>query len=390
MLLTVLAFMPVTSRPGFEIRNTLTPNRIIEISFLLIAASLLTASAIIFRTRIRFVRTPVYILLFFSLWALLSTLWSASPLYTFGKSLEFALLVYIATMISSLASYCPYSHKELLKSQLPYVLFLAVFLIIVANLVIYGAPFNFEEATPYRPSRLSLGTMTGLGSGELFALTLLVCIASSIRRDLKTICIISGMVLLVLTNSRSPIGIFLVAVLTMMYKTLRSSQSRFVFLFIMAFLLIILIILGDEIYFRLPKDFATLNNRIGNWLFALDTAFENALVGVGYLASRESLIDFATYEGTELHYWGGRAHNSYIEILLTTGIVGLGMLLYFVVYGFRRAIRSENLLFIGIFIYVIARGILDAILFTPGIAMFLLMLVMTRVAANRQEYIGAA
>lgn len=389
ILFTVLAFMPVTDRPGFEIRDMLTPNRIKEILFLLFSAALLTGTAIIFHITLRFYRTPVCIFIFFSLWALLSTLWSDSPIYTFGKSLEFALLVYISILISSIASAYPAGYKELLYSKLPYALVLSLLLVIVADIIIRGTLFNIHEATLTRSSRLSFGTLNPLASADFFAITALVFFASSIPVRLKTICITLVIILLIMTNGRGPIGVFLVAISAMMYKKLDTSQSRFGFLFVMFFLVILsaimFIFLGEDIYSLLPQDVWTLNNRVANWLFSFDIAVENILVGVGYFASREVLIDFTTFEGTELHAWGGQVHNSYVEILLTTGIVGFGMLLWLVVYGFRKALRNGSLLFVGIFVYIILRGILDSMLFNPGILMFLLMLVMMAVPGHRQQ-----
>ena len=107
ILFTILAFLPFLGRPGFETRDALTPNRIIEISFLLLSASLLTGSVIAFRVGLRFDRTPVYLVGSFSIWALLSTIWSESPLYTFGKSLEFIVLLYNTTLISSISLHFP-------------------------------------------------------------------------------------------------------------------------------------------------------------------------------------------------------------------------------------------------------------------------------------------
>lgn len=389
ILFAVLAFMPVTDRPGFEIRNTLTPNRIIEISFLIFSSALLTGSAIFLRTTLRFYRTPVCIFIVFSLWALLSTLWSDSSIYTFGKSLEFALLVYISILISSIASGYPEGYKELLYSKLPYVMVFSLLLIVVANAIIHGAFFNIHEATLTRSSRLSFGTLNPLASADFFAITIIIIFASSISWGPKMICIAIGIILLIMTNGRGPIGISLFAVSAMMYKSFSTLRGRLVFLFAMLFLImlsaVLFIFLGEEAYSLMPQDIWTLNNRVSNWLFSLTVAVENLVIGVGYFASRESLIDFSTFEGTELHAWGGQVHNSYIEILLTTGIVGFGILLWFVIYGFRNALRSDSLLLVGLFIYVIARSILDSMLFKPGIPMFLLMLVVTTLPTHREQ-----
>jgi hypothetical protein len=106
LLLTFLAFLPFTERPEFANRNTLALNRIVEISLLLVCAALLTAAAAAYRVNIRFERKPLFFVGAFSIWALLTTMWSEAPLYTFGKSMELIVLVYITGLASSLAFEC--------------------------------------------------------------------------------------------------------------------------------------------------------------------------------------------------------------------------------------------------------------------------------------------
>ena len=375
ILLAILAFIPIMERPGFEIRNVLTPNRIKEISFLLASASLLTFTAIFFRAGFRYDRTPIYIMGSFSIWALSTTVWSDSPLYTFGKSLELFLLVYISALVSSIASQCVAWRIDLIESKLPYALLTAVVISIIANLVISGEFFSYSEETIYRSSRLSIGTLHPLATADVVSLTVIAFLASSVPLRVKTFCFILGVVLLVLTGSRGPIGVFLFAVWAMFFNKKLGSPGRYGFVLVTVFVVMIsavlLIFLSEELFGMLPEDFSTLNNRTRIWLFAVDIAFDHPMVGVGYFASRESLVRFAADVGM--------AHNAYIEVLLTTGIVGFGILFSFVVYGARKAFLGGSTFLLGVFVYVILRSILDPLLFVPGPAMFLLILGMTTV-----------
>ena len=374
ILLAILAFIPIMERPGFEIRNALTPNRIKEISFLLASASLLTFTAIFLRAGFRYDRTPIYIMGSFSIWALSTTFWSDSPLYTFGKSLELFLLVYISALVSSIASQCVAWRIDLIESKLPYALLTAAVISIIANLVISGEFFGFSEETIYRSSRLSIGTMHPLATADFVSLTVIAFLASSFSLRLKTFCFILGVVLLVLTGSRGPIGVFLFAVWAMFFNKKWGSPGRYEFVLVTVFVVMIsallLIFLSEELFGMLPQDLSTLNNRTRIWLFAVDIAFDHPMVGVGYFASRESLVRLTNV---------GMAHNAYIEVLLTTGIVGFGILFSFVVYAARKAFLGGSTFLLGVFVYVILRSILDPLLFVPGTAMFLLIVGMTTV-----------
>jgi O-antigen ligase len=138
-------------------------------------------------------------------------------------------------------------------------------------------------------------------------------------------------------------------------------------IFILAVLFLLLFY--QDIAALLPADLATLNSRVPNWLFALDIAYDNAVLGVGYFASREYLINFFTLN----HAWGGLAHNTYIEIFLTTGILGLLLLVSFVIYGAVSACGAGSPVLVGILVYIISRTILDAIFFSPELGMFVVM-----------------
>lgn len=377
ILLAILAFIPIMERPGFEIRNALTPNRIKELSFLLASASLLTYTAIYFRAGFRYDRTPIYIMGSFSIWALSTTFWSDSPFYTFGKSLELFLLVYISALVSSIASQRVAWRIDLIESKLPYALLTALVISIIANVVYSGEFFNSSEGSIYRSSRLTIGTLHPLQTADFVSLMVIAFLASSVSLRVKSICSILGIVLLILTGSRSPIGAFLVAMWAMYYKKLGpTTPGRWGFVLVSLFFLMIFtvmsIFLSEELFGMLPQDFETLNNRTRIWLFAVDIIFDHPMVGVGYFASRESLVRFATNVGM--------AHNAYIEVLLTTGIVGFGILFSFVVYGARKAFLGGGTFLLGVFVYVILRSILDPLLLVPGTAMFLLIVGMTTVS----------
>ena len=292
IILTILAFLPFTDRPSFENRDAFTTNRIIEILLLMISASSLTATAIAFRIGLRFDRTPVYLLGFFSLWALLSTVWSDSPLYTFGKSLELIVLVYITALISAVSAHCANYNIDTLRTKLPRAMLIAGLIVIVATFLNFGTPFIFDESS-YRTARLSIGTTHPLQTADFISLTIITVVASSFTLRVKAIGAILLVIPLILTDGRSPAAVLSFSIFSIIFKKFRNSKSRLLFtvctLFSVTMIILLLSIFGEEKFYRLPEDFYTLNNRTLSWKFALDIAIENSLIGVGYFSGREDI-----------------------------------------------------------------------------------------------------
>jgi O-antigen ligase len=88
------------------------------------------------------------------------------------------------------------------------------------------------------------------------------------------------------------------------------------------------------------------------------------ILGTGYFASRYLLIkEFP---------WAGHAHNSFLEVLITTGLVGLLILLAFVFYVIKKSITTRSPLLLGVTLYCLIQGMLNPLFFNPGLTMFVL------------------
>ena len=83
------------------------------------------------------------------------------------------------------------------------------------------------------------------------------------------------------------------------------------------------------------KTLTTINGRIPLWDYALALAWEKPLAGHGFFAARFLLLDRFT--------WAGTAHNAFIDVLLTTGVVGLILLIAFTSYVAARGRRHYGL-----------------------------------------------
>jgi O-antigen ligase len=81
--------------------------------------------------------------------------------------------------------------------------------------------------------------------------------------------------------------------------------------------------------------------------------------------------------------WGGHAHNSLLEVLLTTGLIGLTIVGAYLVYVFSAIIRTRDCLLLGVAVYTLIQGMLNPLLFTPGLPMFVLTVALLSAISKR-------
>jgi O-antigen ligase len=130
----------------------------------------------------------------------------------------------------------------------------------------------------------------------------------------------------------------------------------------------------------LSDDMYTLNSRTELWSKVMDHILAQPILGTGFFASRYLLIkDFS---------WAGHAHNSFFEVQLTTGLIGLMLLGLFLVLVCREILLTKNGLLLGITIYCLIQGMVNPLLFNPGFAMFALMLALLSAALKRSSTEG--
>jgi O-antigen ligase len=117
------------------------------------------------------------------------------------------------------------------------------------------------------------------------------------------------------------------------------------------------------------EDVTTLNSRTELWAKAFEHVAERPLVGYGFYASRYLLMrDFE---------WGGHAHNTFLEVLLTTGLIGLSILCAFVLHLCRACLETRDCLLLGVVVYCLTQGVLNPLLFSPVLPMFVMMVAVT-------------
>jgi O-antigen ligase len=390
--LIVLAFVPLVP-PVDVLEGGTTTRGFIEFGLILAGLALL---AIYLKAQGAFsfdLKSPVFLLLsLFTFWGVLSSVWSPDPVLTIAKSAELWCISLAAVMFVTLVV-----RANLSDGKLETILGLSMVAVIcasmVANVYFWGVPLPTtgdaslpldligEEVSLERP-RLILAYQHPLLTGDLLALSAISLVVSDLRKLWKAILIPGVLALLWLTDARGPTGGLLIAMAALVFLKLKKNDVRAI-----ALMLAISSALAVALFFqdRLPAalgslitdDVPTLNSRTDLWARSLSHVVNQPILGTGYYASRYLLVkDFE---------WAGHAHNSFLEVQLTTGVIGFLMLCAFVFYAFKEILTTRNAFLLGVTLYCLIQGSLNPLLFYPGLAMFVITIAALNAGTRNQH-----
>jgi O-antigen ligase len=319
----------------------------------------------------------------YSVYSALSAAWSLDPVLTIGKSLELGLSLVNATLLVSAVHRDGWQHR--LHLYLALAILLAAGAFLVVNQVMYGTPLRMISDQYDTRERLWLAYTHPLTVADLAALGLLCALVANVRVWVKTALVLAFAWLMYLTLSRGStvgLGLAILTYLIVRKQTGAALQWRFAFVIALGvFVLggVVAMLASDSQYLAdLPPEVMTLNGRLDLWATALDFSFADTwhtVFGYGYFASRFVLLD--SFD------WGGHSHQVVLEILLTTGVLGLLIFAYFLQSVVRMSMRDASLLTLTA--YVIVVGIDDPILFQPGLPMTILMCCIAHVLEQRRH-----
>lgn len=377
--LIVLAFIPLVP-PVDVLEGGTTTRGFIEFGLILAGLALL---AVYLKAQGAFsfdLKSPVFLVVsLFTFWGVLSSVWSPNPVLTIAKSAELWCISLAALMLVTLAS-----RSNLTNGKLETILGLSMIAVIcgmlVANVYFWGVPLPttgdaslplelIEEEVSLERPRLIMAYQHPLLTGDLLALSTISLFVGDLRKVWKAILIPGVLALLWLTDARGPTGGLLVAMAALAFLKLKKNDIR-----VIAGMLAISVVLAVALFFqdRLPAaisplitdDVPTLNSRTDLWARSVSHVQNHPILGTGYYASRYLLVkDFE---------WAGHAHNSFLEVQMTTGVIGLLMLCAFVLYVFKEILTTRNALLLGVTLYCLIQGTLNPLLFYPGLAMFVI------------------
>lgn len=385
LLVMISAF--ITINPAVDPETSgLTAGRFYELGLIVVGIALVLQYALIHDTPITLTDPAFISVCIFGAWALLTTLWSDGPTLTLGKGMELLLLGIGTGMIASVTGHLKssWSMPDILT-----VAFLAALVIFLfANIAIWHTPLYREtsvEANVHR-TRLVFAYAHPLTVSDFLALAMITLVASRFRLAFKGVVFATLAFLLVLTGSRgAPAGLVIALAIMAIVKP-KSRRAHVAgawstVIAVIAYLLYAELFRGGDVLFPLRPELTvnttSLNGRTSLWSYALQLFRERPLVGYGFNASRFRLL--------EPFPWAGQTHNAYIEIILTTGIIGGVLALLFIVALLRAIFRTKDVYLISLTIYVALEGILDPILLTTGLPMLLLLLAVTYANLTHQH-----
>jgi O-antigen ligase len=377
MSFAVAAFIPITSRAD-ALSSELDVNRVREIGLLMLALVIVLVHAQNIVTLDLILKNRTFLIVSqFACWALLSSLWSPNPLLTISKSIEFFIIALIACLIIAIAVRTRTFSEEFVN-LLVNVLITLVGVLLLVNVVIWGTPIPIvsygtlanlwgPEAELGRP-RFVLGTLHALATSALLSLTIICLLASQLSNFLKAIYAPPLLTLLWLTDSRSSIIGLFIALPVMFFMRIKSTAIRLWLLGVG-----ILLTAGYACFpmydlnsIEWGPHVETLNGREYLWHYIVGLISDRPVIGYGYFASRFLIL--------RKFPWAGQAHNDFLELLLSTGFIGLFLYAVFIVYLIYVCVKRKSRLLLGVGIYSCVFGMFDMNILIPGFSLLILLL----------------
>ena len=128
---------------------------------------------------------------------------------------------------------------------------------------------------------------------------------------------------------------------------------------------------------KTEKDIYTVNGRTELWQDVVLQIQDNWCIGIGFYGSRYVLMN--------IWPWAGHTHNSFLEVALGTGVVGLVICTLFVGHVARAIWRTRDGLLLGTATYCMIIGNTNPIIFYPCLQMFVLMVVLIGSSSQKPQ-----
>lgn len=316
-----------------------------------------------------FLAGPIASALLYGVYATASALWSVDPSLSAGKGLEFLVLI-----LNGAALGFAVAHDRLQRNFFAYMtlcLLLVSVAFLISNVVIHGTLVYLETSIDNR-TRLWFAYTHPLSVAHLASLGLLCAMLSNLRFVLKLASVpFFGWILYLADARASVIGVGLGLVVLIATRNQRGAALSVRLLYLFLFLATLatigawVIINNAELIPALPPDVTSLDGRMGLWGTAFDFVVADllrTLAGYGYFGSRFLLLSY--------YDWGGHTHQVLLEILLTTGLLGVAIFLYYARATFTLATRAPGLMVILAYFAIVSFD--DPVLFQPGVPMAIL------------------
>ncbi|MHC5537730.1 O-antigen ligase family protein [Singulisphaera rosea] len=334
-------------------------------------------------SRIALNSPEAWVLLTFCVWAATSAIWAPNPVLALAKSVELALIGFCAITIAATAL----PGERGLRDDVAIALGASVAVLMVFNLVVHHTPLplqldSFEELGSFgsplevkRP-RLVLAYAPPLLAGDLLSLLVIALAVSEMGLLAKVIGLLGSAWLLMLTDARTAFLAVPAAIgAALILGTFRVSALALVGLaasFIATVLAIVMMFLNNGSVtggLDLGEDFYTVSGRMDLWQFSWPIILDQWMTGIGFYGSRYLLLP--------RWFWAGHTHNSFVEVALCLGLLGLVILCVFIGISVWKALKTSDRLLVSMLVYTGIIGNINPIIFDPTLPMFYLLLALS-------------
>lgn len=372
VLFFVSSFRFTGSRdPGLASSGVASPEIALELAVYAVVG-LLAINELVGR-RHRIGSPGIWLLVVYGLLAVVFSLWSRVPLFSFVRGAQVVVLALLVTVTAQEWAGRPERASE--DWSRIWVAYLWLVMIFSAAGFLWP---NWPEGRYTWPGLHPGSTAEFLAIGAIVGLSMLVergwAIPSRLRRVLPLL-VLGMAIVLFLTITRSVTLAFLIAVLTLL---LWSSRARFDVRVLVASSLVVLVLIPMVFWPEELFDFVlregsveqlfTLTGRTDLWAVALEAIRTEPILGFGYGAGRLIL--------TEQVQWAGTGHNLWVEAAISLGVVGAFLVTAILVWIGQRAIRLQRSrpsaignVGLAVTVFVFVEGIAGSTLALPGFAL---------------------
>lgn len=276
---------------------------------------------------------------------LLSATWALAPAISIRRSVQQTMVIFCVVAAVCGARSAP---------RCVMLLYLALGISMMVHLAAVALPSSFDWRGDFRGV---YDDKNGLGGLAVFALL----VGGAVRFDLKTrrqrmlnLGYLGGwLVIVLLTHSKTSLGLVLLVPLLYLSLDLIGRDSRlgigtyFIILPAITTTLLMFVIWGMGIrastLVGLVSPDVTFTGRTMIWSFVLEALNGHWLIGYGYQSfwnigsaspNLKAELDF-------IHFLN-QAHNGYLDLLLSVGVVGMGLMLFVLIQGFAAASRVRD------------------------------------------------
>ena len=295
-------------------------------------------------------------LLLFIVWSVISLLWTVNWYYSVSH-----IIVWLNALLAALVVF---NLNKDQKQKLIYFLLISLFLLVALGLTQYFFDISFVKQSSPPAATFKNKNMFAQYIVLLWPLLLLISPQNSIERHLKNITLIFSIFMLVFIASRAAwlalcIQILILATLSIFkYKNYR---ELFLILGSVLIAIVISFKIGDlkKTQEKITNIFSQQNvvannERITSWANSLSILKNNLFLGVGAgnwsihypLYKNEVIIDDRARNNLIWNY----AHNDYIELAVSSGLIGIVLLLLILFYLFKDFIIKQNYFKNGVYL----------------------------------------